>query len=451
MGLAVGRWTNASVRQFAGSEDPVHAILARARSVVLDAMDRGWRGPPFNPLDLADLLGIDVRAAEGVRDARILLLDSGRFRVEFNPFRSDARIRYNVAHEIVHTFFEDCGDVIRHRASRTEIEGDDWQLEALCNVGAAEILMPAGLFPEDEDVDVSSLLGLRKKFSVSTETVAIRLAELSSQPLAAFAASKVEEGRNKDRYRLDYVVPSASWTIPRAKGVLLPRETLLRECSAIGYTNHGVESWEQLGEALTVHVVAVPPYPGRITPRAVGLARPTSQVEQRTPLFKIVQGDALDPHGEAPRIVAHVVNDKTPRWGGGFALAVRKRFPAVQDAFIMHVEAELRSLRLGNTIVTAIEPGLAVANMVAQKGYRQTGRRLVRYAALRACLELLSVEATRSGASVHMPRIGAGQGGGDWSIIEDLIRMTLVGRGVSVTVYDLPGTEYKSGQTSLEL
>jgi len=53
------------------------------------------------------------------------------------------------------------------------------------------------------------------------------------------------------------------------------------------------------------------------------------------------------------------------------------------------------------------------------------------------------------GASVHMPRIGAGQGGGDWAIDEDLIRSTLVENGVSVTIYDLPGTDFKPTQTSL--
>jgi hypothetical protein len=41
--------------------------------------------------------------------------------------------------------------------------------------------------------------------------------------------------------------------------------------------------------------------------------------------------------------------------------------------------------------------------------------------------------------SIHMPRIGCGLGGGDWSVVEEAILATLVDiYGLSVTVYDLP-------------
>lgn len=41
-------------------------------------------------------------------------------------------------------------------------------------------------------------------------------------------------------------------------------------------------------------------------------------------------------------------------------------------------------------------------------------------------------------ASVHMPRIGCGLGGGNWEFVESLIVEYLCDRGVPVTVYDLP-------------
>ncbi len=37
-----------------------------------------------------------------------------------------------------------------------------------------------------------------------------------------------------------------------------------------------------------------------------------------------------------------------------------------------------------------------------------------------------------------MPRIGAGQSGGSWDTIEELIRDTIAAQGIPVTVYDLP-------------
>jgi hypothetical protein len=39
------------------------------------------------------------------------------------------------------------------------------------------------------------------------------------------------------------------------------------------------------------------------------------------------------------------------------------------------------------------------------------------------------------GASVHMPPIGTGHGGGDWKVISELILEELVRKGTKVTVY----------------
>jgi hypothetical protein len=51
-----------------------------------------------------------------------------------------------------------------------------------------------------------------------------------------------------------------------------------------------------------------------------------------------------------------------------------------------------------------------------------------------------------------MPRIGAGQAGGNWSVIEELIGDILLTSGIDVTVYDLPNQrKRKSEQQSLNL
>jgi hypothetical protein len=96
-------WTNQSVRRLAGDEDPIAAIVAKARKIVFDALDRGWTGPPFEPFDLAERLGLELIPNQDVRDARILPLGRDRFRLEYNPNRPLHRVRYSVAHEIAHT------------------------------------------------------------------------------------------------------------------------------------------------------------------------------------------------------------------------------------------------------------------------------------------------------------------------------------------------------------
>jgi Zn-dependent peptidase ImmA (M78 family) len=46
-------------------------------------------------------------------------------------------------------------DRIRHRGLPNELQGDEWQLEAICNVGAAELLMPHGGLKSAKDSDLT--------------------------------------------------------------------------------------------------------------------------------------------------------------------------------------------------------------------------------------------------------------------------------------------------------
>ena len=78
--------------------------------------------------------------------------------------------------------------------------------------------------------------------------------------------------------------------------------------------------------------------------------------------------------------------------------------------------------------------------MIGQRGIRRgsKGEPPIRYEAVRAALGKVANFALANTASVHMPRIGAGLGGGDWNAIETIIAEELCNRSVGVTVYDLP-------------
>ncbi|MGB8168934.1 MAG: hypothetical protein WCF18_15660, partial [Chthoniobacteraceae bacterium] len=89
-----------------------------AREFVLEAYTRGWSGPPFNLVDLASIRGIEVIPNELVVDARIVPLENGSYRIEYNPFQSEARINFSIAHELGHTFFPDCGNLVRNREQK---------------------------------------------------------------------------------------------------------------------------------------------------------------------------------------------------------------------------------------------------------------------------------------------------------------------------------------------
>ena len=123
-------------------------IERKARELVLRARDAGWEGPPFNPLAIAKLLNIPVEANADVIDARTISNEKG-LRIQFNPTRPRERLRFSIAHEIAHALFPDVGDAPRHRGGDRS-DPDDWQLEMLCNLAAAEFVMPMGSLPTEE-------------------------------------------------------------------------------------------------------------------------------------------------------------------------------------------------------------------------------------------------------------------------------------------------------------
>lgn len=146
-------------------------------------------------------------------------------------------------------------------------------------------------------------------------------------------------------------------------------------------------------------------------------------------------GDATAPEGAGPKIIAHIVNDRG-RWGKGFVVAISRRWPA-PEADYRAWHREQVDFALGETQLVQVEPEVWVANMIAQHGMGvANGIPPIRYDALRSCLEKLAARAAEMGASVHMPRIGCGLAGGEWSEVAPIIADTLSARGIAVTVYD---------------
>ena len=141
-----------------------------------------------------------------------------------------------------------------------------------------------------------------------------------------------------------------------------------------------------------------------------------------------------------------MTNDKARKWGGGFALEVRKRWPQVQSSFEQDGQ-----LQLGSIHVTDVSADTAAVAMVAQHGYRKGPKPGIRYRFLDNALAKLADLAVERRASIHLPLIGAGQAGGDWDVISELIEDRLVRRGISVTVYIRPEATQRPHQTRLGL
>lgn len=452
MTVADQQWTNTSVLSFAAGRDPIRTVVQVARDVVLEAIDRGWPGPPFDPMKLADLQGLLIAPRGDIRDARTVPADNNRLLIEYNPNRPSGRLRYSIAHEIAHTLFPDCGERIRNRsAANPASPTDDWQLEALCNIAAAEILMPIGSLKAEDvaEFDINKVSAVRKKFDVSTEAILMRLANLSDQPCAVFVASQWDGSRDMGTYKVDYIIPTRSWAYQFSRGMALPAGSPVTECTAIGFTAKGEVEFPGLSETLHLECIGIPPYPRAAYPRVAGVL--TSKRSASAAGIEFLKGNALEPRGIGRKVIAHVVSDATPNWGGrGFAIGLMKRWPAAQVEFRAWA-ASADHLRLGEVHFTDVEPRITVASMVCQHGYGPSATARLRYMALETALKALVPWIATSGATVHIPRIGTGQAGGSWMMVQELISATLLAANVSVTVYDLPEERVPaiSGQMSL--
>src|SRR5207302_3728660 len=117
---------------------------------------------------------------------------------------------------------------------------------------------------------------LKETFEVSAEALLLRVAHITTDPCSVFGASRIEQGELSGQYRLEYAVKSRSWNIRESFNTILPKNTRVQECTAIGFTAIGDERWSVLGD-VHVECVGTLPHRGAHFPRVVGFVRPRTE------------------------------------------------------------------------------------------------------------------------------------------------------------------------------
>ena len=428
-------WTNRSVLALTGDEDPVRAITTAARNLVIKAYEKGWEGPPFNPLEIVKMMNVQIGWNSEIEDARLIHTDAGT-KIEFNPRQPRERVRFSIAHEVAHMLFPDWTQEIRNRGGQ-EDSNDDWQLEMLCNIAASELVMPMGsLVPLEPIPPIETLMQKRREFDVSAEAFLIRLAKISTYPIGMFVASPRTGESQQRQYNVNYFISSPTAPHTNIAGIVIPRDSAVYQCTAIGYTDCGTEKWVT-GNDTKIECVGIPAYPGSIYPRVAAVVRFEMVREGRQPI-KYVHGDVLSPRGEGKKIICQLVNDRAVRWGGGVARKAAKRFPHAEKSFSLSIDQIPRSERLGKAIFSNAEEGITIASLIAQEGYGPSVAPRIRYHSLEKCMYEVAERADWDKATIHIPRIGTGVSRGNWETIEEMLDDVMVRSGLSVTVYDLP-------------
>jgi O-acetyl-ADP-ribose deacetylase (regulator of RNase III) len=136
-------------------------------------------------------------------------------------------------------------------------------------------------------------------------------------------------------------------------------------------------------------------------------------------MIKVNKGNLLD---VTSGIIVHGVNS-CGVMGSGVALAIKRKYP---DCYDMYKRKYYNNgLYLGEVIwythSYSSANRLYIANAVTQENYGREGKRYVNYKAVVDCFTEIIGYARTTGCDIHFPAVGAGLGGGDWSIIEQLI------------------------------
>jgi Zn-dependent peptidase ImmA (M78 family) len=198
-------------QQTGGLIDPRSTVVHMAR--LLLGKINGFPGVPRDPLErlkiIASLVGIKIQPMDmdhlqkEKRDAALYPTSSG-LKVLYNPNRPKPRVVFTIAHEVVHTFFPNSTSGARFRSITHPDSREANELERLCDLGAAELVMPLEDFQRAANgtYSLTRVEQLASEFGTSIEATTFRLA--SAHPGVAIAGllryrHTLDEGRRQHK------------------------------------------------------------------------------------------------------------------------------------------------------------------------------------------------------------------------------------------------------------
>jgi len=220
-------------------------------------------------------------------DAMIVPSEDGRLKILlYRSITQHERQNFSICHEIAHTFFPDCAEFIRMRASRHEKADPEREVEVLCNIAASELLLPGDHFIvslHEYGLALRSVIPLSEQLKASKSATIIKMV---SSGIKICAAVFLEPGHRKyankwgtdtaPKMRVVYTVPSPGfgYFIPRNKSV--PDDSCVYVAVGTNEVTNGREDWGILGHPVyDVEAMYLPPRDSNdLIPRVVALLMP---------------------------------------------------------------------------------------------------------------------------------------------------------------------------------
>jgi hypothetical protein len=162
-----------------GARTAADAITIHAAGLIRKA---GLSEPPFRPQVYKDLRKVRQILYRKLKVEGRLIPDSDGFLMELRKDRPVTRQNFTCAHELAHTFFYELVPSIKYRKHAPNEPQHDPEEERLCDIAAAELLMPRRVFRrvvDDFELSPKSVCDIAATFETSTVSTAIRIASLN--------------------------------------------------------------------------------------------------------------------------------------------------------------------------------------------------------------------------------------------------------------------------------
>lgn len=133
-------------------------------------------------VDIAEVTVVDDLPAAGC----LITPPGGRSKIHLRAQDPPRRRRFSTGHEITHTFFPGYSLQPQYRCAPSATPRDPLDVEALCDIGAAELLLPSRLLRPrvGERPTLQLVEDLADEFDASLVATASRAAVLSTRPAA---------------------------------------------------------------------------------------------------------------------------------------------------------------------------------------------------------------------------------------------------------------------------
>lgn len=155
--------------------------------------------------------------------------------------------------------------------------------------------------------------------------------------------------------------------------------------------------------------------------------------------IKYIKGDATEPIviDDKYSVICHCCN-ALGAWGKGFVVPLGKKYPIAREKYLEFIENTPKENRLGSVSFAKVNDNIIVANIIGQYyTYPKEGKIPLDYEALEKGFKFIIniFKMHKMPLTIHMPKIGCGLAGGDWNVVEKIIKNTFIKEEIEIYVY----------------